>query len=169
MGLNLLEIRGADIKNAESAKEHISNIMKRTLLFLNNDMYPKYMLLDARESREDKVVYEEPEKWWPYARQTALVPRLEPCAIMYSTGAYWEDMLPTQRYAIQREMKRALDRARFKQGYYELSVRVGCLAVNQQITNRGNQQSDEFMKEIIVNAKLDCDVKKWYVASTQCC
>ncbi|KAF2447626.1 hypothetical protein P171DRAFT_482353 [Karstenula rhodostoma CBS 690.94] len=169
VGLNKLEIRGADIKRARSAEQHVKVLMEKVQLRINNKIaYPMYMILDQREGTEEGVIYEKSDAWWPDNGRHPIAPRLLPCVMTSSgPGEYWQDLQPSQYYNIQSEIQRALDIARYEKGSYELSIRLGCLGLKEDVSSIGTKRDQEaFLVDITNKKELDCVVKHWLVDDT---
>jgi hypothetical protein len=167
VGLSQLEIRGSDIKRARSAEQHVNVLIEKVQLMFNNKVvYPKYMILDRREGTEEGVIYERADRWWPDDGRHPIAPRLLPCGMTSSgPGEYW-DLQLSQHCDIQNEIQRALDIARYEKGSYDLSIRLGCLALRDDVSSIGTKRSQkDFLSDIINKKGLDCVVKHWYVLS----
>ncbi|OAG13047.1 uncharacterized protein CC84DRAFT_1227927, partial [Paraphaeosphaeria sporulosa] len=164
VGLNQLEIHGADIKNARSAEQHIKVLIEKVKLTINKKMvFPKYLILDTREDSGEGVLYEKAETWWPNHTTHPIVPRLLRCAMTSSEpGDYWQDLQPAQHNEIQKEIQRALDVARYEMGTYDLSIRLGCLAMKQPVSDTGTKPDlEKFLTGVTTKKNLDFVVKHW--------
>ncbi|KAL5465953.1 hypothetical protein PMIN06_000295 [Paraphaeosphaeria minitans] len=162
-GLNHLEIRGSDIRNARSAEHHLKVLFEKVRLALNKGTYPTYMILDAREGTKESVVYEKAESWWPDHTTHPISPRLLRCAITSSEpDDYWQDLQLAQHYELQTEIQRALDIARYEQGTHDLSIRLGCLAMKQPISDAGGKPDlEKFLSGVTAQKESDFVVKHW--------
>ncbi|KAJ4353293.1 uncharacterized protein N0V89_005020 [Didymosphaeria variabile] len=166
VGLNQLEICGSDILRARSAEQRLKVLIEKVRAMINSKVvYPKYILLDKREGSKDGVIYEKAENWWPEKDAHPVAPRLIRCAITSSQpGEYWQDIQPHQYYDLQTEIQRALDIARYEKGFYDLSIRLGCLALKRNVSSVGTKHAtDEFMDDIINRRDMDFVVKHWLV------
>ncbi|KAL1607781.1 hypothetical protein SLS60_002717 [Paraconiothyrium brasiliense] len=166
VGLNQLEIRGSDILRARSAEQRLKVLIEKVRAMTNSKVvYPKYTLLDKREGSKDGVLFERVGSWWPDRDTHPVAPRLIRCAMTSSQpGEYWQDIQPHEHYDIQTELQRALDIARYEKGSYDLSIRLGCLALKQKVSSIGTKQpTEEFLDDIINRHDMDCVVKNWLV------
>jgi hypothetical protein len=165
--LNQLEIRGSDINRARSAEQHVKILIEKVqLMFHNKVVYPNYMILDKRAGTKEGVVYERADRWWPDDGRHLIAPRLLPCAMTSSgPGEFW-DLQPSHHCDIQNEIQRALEIARYEKGSYDFSIRLGCLALRDNVSSIGTKRGqEEFLSDIINKKGLDCVVKHWYVVS----
>lgn len=167
VGLNQLEICGADINNARSAEHHIKVLLQKVQLTHNNKVvYPKYFILDTREDSGRGVLYEKAETWWPNCTAHPIIPRIFRCAMTSSEpGDHGQDLQLEQHYEIQNEIQRALDIARYEKGTYELSIRLGCLAMKQPVSDASVKHDlDKFLVGITNKRELDFVIEHWYVS-----
>lgn len=170
-GLKQLEIRGADIKNARSAEQHIKVLLEKAQFVFSKSVFPTYIVLDTREDAGEGVLYEKAETWWPNHIAHPIVPRLIRCAMTSSEpGEYWQDLQPAQHYEIQSEIQRALDVARYETGTHDFSIRLGCLAIKQAVPDIGGKlELSKFLSNMTENRNSDLVVKNWYALPSLCC
>ena len=167
-GLYQLEILGSDINRVKSARDNLFILFDKVQSKINNTVWPNYIILDSREGSEDGVIFESAASWWPDHLTHPLVPRLLRCAVTSTMrsnpGDYWQDLGPAQYYSIQRDIQRALDVARYEKGYFDLSIRLGCLALkNHGLAVGSTKKEAKFLDDLSMKSGFDCSVKNWLV------
>ncbi|KAJ4296553.1 hypothetical protein N0V90_006598 [Kalmusia sp. IMI 367209] len=161
VGLSKFEIRGATMTHVDLAEQHLLTAIEKSRIKLFNPTYQLCMMLDEREGIE--VLFEKADTWWPNSTSHCIAPRLLPCGIMDEPGEFRQDILhPKHQGIIQRDFRRALDTIRYEKGYYDLSIRFGCLALRMPNPNKllgTKHKKEEFLRTI--NSLTECVVKDW--------
>lgn len=159
-----IEICGYDIINVKSAERHFNNIVQKVLNKQTQTETAKFIVLDQAEGIE--VELQAPGYWWP-VKGKSLQPRLLPCPMNNDPGNFRsEPMHPIQLSVIQSEIKRSLETIRFERGSYDLSISLGCLAVDgfedPKMEIGKKFFLPNFIDSIFKGAKT-CTVRKWFV------
>jgi hypothetical protein len=85
---------------------------------------------------------------------------------MESPGSFRDDIMHfTQLSKIQRSVQLALDAVRHKKGAYDMTIRLGCLALNARHIKE-NDMGKKYKKEIFlksIDGSVTLEVKKWLV------
>ncbi|KAG9186830.1 hypothetical protein G6011_09938 [Alternaria panax] len=156
-----IEVQAADVANIEAAEAHLKTMIdkvKAEAMGLHNTLN---MILDDQEGIE--VQLEEADGWWPNL-QDRVVPRLLPNLMMESPGSFRGDVMHfVQLSKIQRSVQLALDAVRHKKGAYDMTIRLGSLALNSRHVKE-NEIGKKYMKDVFlksINGSVGLDIKKW--------
>lgn len=97
-------------------------------------------------------------------RQDRIVPRLLPSGMMEPPGSFRGDIMHfTQLSKIQRSVQLALDAVRHKKGAYDMTIRLGCLALNSRQIKE-DKIGNKYMKEVFlksIDGSVGLEAKKW--------
>ncbi|KAH7385604.1 hypothetical protein BKA66DRAFT_583220 [Pyrenochaeta sp. MPI-SDFR-AT-0127] len=161
-GIWTIEILGPNVINVEAAESHFLTIVEKICTESFGTQHSFNLILDDREGID--VVLEEAEMWWPN-HNDRIVPRLLPHRMMDDPGSFRRESLhATYLSKLQNSFQLALEAVRQTKGAYDLTIRLGCLAISSKHVKDDKighiSHKENFLKEI--DGKVQLDVKKWF-------
>ncbi|KAL1791959.1 hypothetical protein ACET3X_009710 [Alternaria dauci] len=158
-----IEIQAVDVANIEAAEAHLKTMIDRVKAGAMGQQQTLNMILDDKEGME--VELQEAGAWWPNL-QDRIVPRLLPNSMMEFPGSFRGGFMPSKQLSkIQRSIQTALDAVRHKKGAYDMTIRLGSLALNSRHI-RENEIGKKYRKDIFlksINGSIGLESKKWLV------
>lgn len=160
-----VEISGFHDDNVESGRRHYLNLVHKARLKNFLGSHTLNIILDGSEG--NTIILQSPPGWWP--NRSHIVPHLEHSSDLMGDppGSFRNETLhPDQLARIQHRVERALETTRFHRGSYDLSIRLGALALKglkaEEIGKRYPVPS--FQRSIDSGGVVECQVNKWSVA-----
>jgi hypothetical protein len=157
-----IEIAGHEIADVAAAREHFDTLLSQVHADASGVQHAHNIILDEREGI--LVQLQEDEEWWPN-HTDKIVPRLLPDEMMDEPGEFrYQKLHPTQLSSIHTAIQLSFERIRSKKGAYDLSVRLGCIALKASRHVSNDKIGQNFTKKAFlndVNGSTELNVKKW--------
>ncbi|KAF2472162.1 uncharacterized protein BDR25DRAFT_313338 [Lindgomyces ingoldianus] len=163
-----VEIQGYEEAHVASALEHYENLVQKVQTIRSLSVLAINIVLDKGEGTE--VVLRKIPSWWPvkiYNIYPQLLPAVPPVAPKQGNqetkGEFRKKSLdPSHLVEIQKQITQVLECIRFERGYYDLTVRYGCLGlVGMADEEIGKTYKLPVFETSICGTRVTCLVTKW--------
>ncbi|KAF2267033.1 hypothetical protein CC78DRAFT_566447 [Lojkania enalia] len=153
-------IEGYEMECVINAEQHYLNLAQKVLMNKLREFNSASVNIVLDQDEGDKVVINQTEDWWPVTKDLA-IPRLL-VSLMDEPGRFRRAGLPPKQLRrIQEEIRSVLDTIRFDRGFYDFTIRFGCVALSG-LTKKDMEKQypvKAFLKNI--DSRPLCQVKHW--------